>query len=498
MACDTFIKIAKHCRRHFVMQQAGEVMPYIEEILNNLNEIVKDLTNQQVHTVYEAIGHMISAQPQKQTQDRLIMKLMETPNVSWDSIIRQASQNPVILEDPDVVKRLGHIMKTNVAACSTIGAPFLVQIGKIFLDMLAVYGTVSGLISQAVVQQGLVATKTPKVRGFRTIKKEVLKLIDTYVTKTEDTTAVANDMLPPLMDAVLGDYKAAVEPARDAEVLNTMATIVSKLGVRMMDKVPILLDAVFECTLNMINKDFEEYPEHRLGFYKLLRAINQQCFESLLKLPAPQFKLFYDSIVWAVKHTMRDIADMGLNICAELIWNVSKIDGSIANSFFQNYFLSILQDIFYVLTDTMHKSGFRLQAQILAHMFNLVETNVITAPLYNPASVANPTMTNVEYLKDHMANMLDTAFPNISRPRVELFVKGLFELNTDLNAFKIHLRDFLIQLKEFSATDNSDLYLEEREMEAKMKEKAEMEAKLKIPGMVKPTDILEDDEGMMD
>lgn len=27
----------------------------------------------------------------------------------------------------------------------------------------------------------------------------------------------------------------------------------------------------------------------------------------------PQFKLFMDSIVWAIKHTMRDIADIGLN-----------------------------------------------------------------------------------------------------------------------------------------------------------------------------------------
>ena len=81
----------------------------------------------------------------------------------------------------------------------------------------------------------------------------------------------------------------------------------------------------------MINQDFAEFPEHRVGFFKLLRAINLNCFPgkpflgtitksvtnkiraALLTVPPNQFKLFMDSIIWAIKHTMRDIADTGLN-----------------------------------------------------------------------------------------------------------------------------------------------------------------------------------------
>jgi len=80
MACDTFIKIAQKCRRHFVMQQAGEHEPFIDEILRTLHRITVDLQPQQVHTFYEAVGYMISAQPNKPTQERLIEKLMELPN----------------------------------------------------------------------------------------------------------------------------------------------------------------------------------------------------------------------------------------------------------------------------------------------------------------------------------------------------------------------------------------------------------------------------------
>jgi len=55
------------------------------------------------------------------------------------------------------------------------------------------------------------------------------------------------------------------------------------------------------------------------------------------------------------------------------------------------------------------------------------------------------------------------AFTFARREHVRTFVVGLFDLNKDINSFKLHLRDFLVQLKEFSEGDNSELYLEEKE-----------------------------------
>lgn len=72
----------------------------------------------------------------------------------------------------------------------------------------------------------------PKVRGLRTIKKEILKLIDTYVQKADDLEMVTANIVPALLDAVLVDYNQNVPDARDAEVLNVMTTIISKLQVR--------------------------------------------------------------------------------------------------------------------------------------------------------------------------------------------------------------------------------------------------------------------------
>jgi exportin-1 len=49
----------------------------------------------------------------------------------------------------------------------------------------------------------------------------------------------------------------------------------------MEDQVPIIMENVFECTLEMINKDFSEFPEHRVEFFSLLRAINMHCFPGM-------------------------------------------------------------------------------------------------------------------------------------------------------------------------------------------------------------------------
>jgi len=78
---------------------------------------------------------------------------------------------------------------------------------------------------------GTIATKTPKIRQLRTVKKDILKLMETYIRKAEDLEAVNTNFMPPLLDAILGDYNRNVPTARDAEVLNVMATITSRLGV---------------------------------------------------------------------------------------------------------------------------------------------------------------------------------------------------------------------------------------------------------------------------
>ena len=52
----------------------------------------------------------------------------------------------------------------------------------------------------------------------------------------------------------------------------------------MIDEIPKIFDAVFECTLGMITVNFEDYPDHRLKFFSLLREVTNHCFRAIAAL----------------------------------------------------------------------------------------------------------------------------------------------------------------------------------------------------------------------
>ncbi|PKA51772.1 hypothetical protein AXF42_Ash008001 [Apostasia shenzhenica] len=189
--------------------------------------------------------------------------------------------------------------------------------------------------------------------------------------------------------------------------------------------------------LQMITKNFEDYPEHRLKFFSLLQAIAIYCFQAVVQLSSQQLQVVLDSINWAYRHTERNIAETGLNLLLAMLATFQM--SAFCNQFYRSYFLSIVQEIFAVLTDTFHKPGFKLHVQVLQHLFCLVTQ----------------------------------------------FVDGLLESRNDLPVFKNCIRDFLVQSKEFSAQDNKELYAEEA---AAQREK-ERQHMLSIPGFIASSEL---------
>lgn len=197
----------------------------------------------------------------------------------------------------------------------------------------------------------------------------------------------------------------------------------------MEDKVPTIMENVFECTLEMINKDFSEYPEHRVEFFKLLKAINLYCFPALLKLDGRQFKFVIDSCMWASKHDNREVENTGLCMCIELLDNMAETDQQTSSVFFREFFVTILQDVFFVLTDPDHKAGmsaslfqdnvpanvvvgFKSQSLLLARMFYFIESGKITESIYTDGQASAGT-SNKEFLRTFVGTLLQTAFPNL-------------------------------------------------------------------------------------
>ncbi|CAF1697640.1 unnamed protein product [Brassica napus] len=483
MACDTFLKIVQKCKRKFVIVQVGEREPFVSELLSGLASTVQDLEPHQIHSFYESVGNMIHAESDPLKRDEYLRRLMELPNEKWAEIIGQARHSVEVLKDPVVIRTVLNILQTNTSAATSLGTDFLSQISLIFLDMLNVYRMYSELVSASITDGGPYASKTSFVKLLRSVKRETLKLIETFLDKAEDQPHIGKQFVSPMMEYVLADYARNVPDARESEVLSLFATIINKYKATMLDDVPNIFEAVFQCTLEMITKNFEDYPEHRLKFFSLLRAIATFCFPALIKLSSQQLKLVMDSIIWAFRHTERNIAETGLNLLLEMLKNFQQ--SAFCNQFFRSYFIQIEQEIFAVLTDTFHKPGFKLHVLVLQHLFCLVESGALTEPLWDTATVPYPYPNNAAFVREYTIKLLSSSFPNMTAAEVTQFVNGLYESRNDPSEFKKNIRDFLVQSKEFSAQDNKDLYAEE----AAAQREQERQRMLSIPGLVAPNEI---------
>ena len=175
---------------------------------------------------------MISAQNDEKVQEALIKNYMSLPNQVWNDIIRKAATSVDVLTDQATVKQLDNIIKTNFHACKALGHAYIIQLKFIYLDMLCLYKVMSEHITAAITKNGDAVMKQPIIRSMRGVKKEILKLINEWVSHSNDYKVVLHSFIPKLLDAILLDYKCCTVPsAREPEVLSTMSSVVKKLEV---------------------------------------------------------------------------------------------------------------------------------------------------------------------------------------------------------------------------------------------------------------------------
>jgi exportin-1 len=486
MACDTFLKICTKCRRKFVCLQVGESVPFIVELLQGLSSIISDLSHQQIAVFYEAVGLIIGSEGDPQRREEYLQKLMTPPNDRWRQLLQDARASDC-LRDPENMKMIAHILQANASVCYSLGLPFANQMSLIFEDVLGAYRMYSELISAAIAQGDQHASRSSTVMAMRSVKKNVLKLIETFVQhQNENDASILKSMLPSMRDPILGDYARSVADARDAEVLSLYAAIVTKVGSVLEPEVPVIFEGTFECTLNMITKNFEDFPDHRLKFFSLLAATAECCFGAICALNSTQLKLMIDSVVWAFRHTERNVADTGLNLLLSLLQAFST--SAVADPFYSTFLLTIFQEVLAVMTDTYHKPGFKLHTLILQHLLSVgCEPGLLKVPLWDVAQLGPQAYaSNEAFLQVSVSELLHKSFPNIQQVQLQAIVTGMFQLRGENNhqAFKNHLRDFLVQTKGFASERNAELYAEETAARL-AEDKAKKE---QIPGMLAPND----------
>lgn len=380
-------------------------------------ENTKDLEVKQSLHIYEGLGHMISEEKDEGSRSILLEQLMQFTQNEWQYVLDTANNDPSSLQSIDTIRTIGFIIKANERVAFALGPSYVTHLAKIFQELMQVYRLYSENISSAI-SNGPGSYNNSILRATKTVRREILNLIATFIKSSEDPELIVSEFLP-ILSELIADYNQNVPNARDPEVLSLFSTLIEKMGDKMSEHIPDILNYLFESTLTMINDDYTTFMDFRKNFFGLIKNIVNYSLEGLFGATEENFKVCIDSIIWAIKHYQIQLAEIGLDTMSELLTKVVS-NQEIANVFFQNFYMPILQDTFFVLTDSLHKSGFYKQALIIMRLISVVENDIFEGTLSEEVS------SNKEFVIEYLSDALVKLFPNTNKVQIQTFVLNMF------------------------------------------------------------------------
>uniref|UniRef100_A0A915CXG5 Exportin-1 C-terminal domain-containing protein n=1 Tax=Ditylenchus dipsaci TaxID=166011 RepID=A0A915CXG5_9BILA len=333
--------------------------------------------------------------------------------------------------------------ETHYCGVQVYCAPFFPQLKRILNDMMSLYQVTSGNLNKAVNQHGESVLKQPLLKTMRVVKREILTLLSTWIATCDFDAAPDFSLVSPSaviehFSTVLVDYEMNVPAAREPKVLSLLSISIVSLKGKLSPQVPSILNAVFACTLEMINKDMEAYPEHRTNFFQLL-----SCHQRKQR---------------PVTDVLSEVLHDDYGACLGVVTDLNQVP-------------------FVGLTNL---------AEAVCLLFQAVESSIEV-----PLNSQNPNQQNVDFVYESVASLFNTHFSkNLTDAQIRVTIKGFFSFNRTVSKMREHIRDFLVQIKEEAGEDTSDLFLEEKEAEIQ-KVQAEKRA---IPGVANPNDLREEEE----
>eukprot|EP01071_Lankesteria_metandrocarpae_P004817 Lankesteria_metandrocarpae@DN3708_c0_g1_i2.p1 len=489
MACEVFLKISQKCKNKLAAGTTDTGESFIAALIQKVHCTTTKLeTAKQRLMLLEAVAHVVSA-TDASVQPSFIRDVLADHSRVWTAILIQAQSVDAVM-GADACKDLASVLRTNERVAWANGIAYTAHLKSIYEDMLKLYSLISTKISQAVAINGAQIMAHTHTKLMRTVKRETLRLVNTFVNKVvttgnTDNAEMGNEigrfLLPPLLLPVLQDYRQSAVEARDMEVLMLLTTLIKRLhSSRMTQEINIIFDCVFDCTVDMIKTDFHSHPDIRMQFYEFLEATTAWSFQSLMQMSPGRMEQLISCFIWAFKHEQPNIADKGLSITVKFLSSLSAnylvtagnpgADVQVACAFYTSFYHTLLKELISVMTDTLHRSGFRLQTELLRELIKVVDSGLMLTPDLSRNAV-----------RERLGMVLLTTFQNLNPKQVETFLLDIFNSVNDHETFQTHCSDLLVQLKEFAGGD--DLFEADRLKALQLAEDRESARRLMVPGL---------------
>jgi len=274
------------------------------------------------------------------------------------------------------------------------------------------------------------------------------------------------------LDSILTDYTACSPVYREYSCLNVCSALIETLDAKMNSFIPKIFATLFQITLDMIKESMDNYPDHRLAFFKFLYNVNKCCFAVFEQMNATQMQLVINCIMWAHEHIDHQICEYGTKTLNAFLAHIRRRsamlgNGALITMFYRNFLFLILEKLIAVMTDTLHKSSFPAMCFTLKSIANDINSNKYLEQL-DPQT---PRTNNQQFVATKLSNFIQRKFGHLTTEVIQKFVIGLFQLasaspisspnknNNDKTGenhpYVQHCQDFLVAIRSIHHNNES-------------------------------------------
>jgi exportin-1 len=449
MASNVFLKISKQCKNSLAQPYTSKKngmqtqnQPFVISLIPEAEQHMETLDSFQMIQFYESIGHMISAYPDQEGQIQLLIQLMAKNEHVWQNMMNGLNNLQNFMND-GILTEVGFYLRINERLAECIGKPYSFYFNRSFNQIDKLYQGFYQLIQNEIQTNGPQALQYSSVKKYRAVRRDLLNLLKTFVKAFSNNQEEFVTQYGELIMFMLKCYETEIPELREPEVILFMAESVNALREQMEGVLSKVMSSVLEAVLPMITKDFSSFPDHRTNFFIFIQAMVNRCFQVFFSVQEEQFKTVINCVIWAIKHELPTIYEIGLSTLVCILQCLSdKPDFS--ERFYQHYFQSILADTLFVLTDGLHSNGFTLQCQILFILFQ--EIPRLNCQLI-PAAMG---MDNKTAVYEFIVNTLSQSFGNLAQNDHRRLLEAALVNLGDFKKFKQSMRDYLVSLNLFT------------------------------------------------
>lgn len=277
---------------------------------------------------------------------------------------------------------------------------------------------------------------------MRAVKRESLTLLSTWIARSNmgrpdelhgrrpgnslsNGKSALDEMsslvVPPLFDVILADYQNTVPDAREPKVLSLLSIIIVSFKDKVAGHLQRMIEMVFLPTLDMIKDETSQYPEHRVNFFQMVDSATRSCFEEVVNLPEHLLSYIVQSFLWALQHTIRQVAEigesvllrlhllLGITMVTDVLERIREIENdAVKQKFYQTYYMEMLTHVMGVVTDHNQVPfvGLGNLSDAVCQLFVCAENDLKVQLCAGK--------DNVEFVAETMGQLLSTHFPNLN------------------------------------------------------------------------------------